>query len=65
MEPEGPVPEVSGSSRRVREVSSEAVRSGKSPGLGAGIRLYVRELVITQRESCYDSTYSSCILLSE
>ena len=28
VEPEGPVPEVSGSSRRVREVSSEAGRSG-------------------------------------
>ena len=28
VEPEGPVPDVSGSSRRVREVSSEAGRSG-------------------------------------
>ena len=35
--------------------------SGRSPGIG----LYVRERVITQRASCYDSTYVSYIILSE
>ena len=61
MKPDGLVPKISGSSWRVREVSSEAGWSGqrKSPDIS------VPELVITQRESCYNSTYLSYIIVSE